>query len=780
MTFLAPSLAIAGLVCVGAPILIHLLTRRRRRPIPWGAMRFLLEAFRKHRRRLRLEQLALLACRCLLVALIGLALGKPIFGAAANLAEQPVDLFLLIDNSLTSQAVGPRGEADLTASVKKAKELLKQLDPTRGDRAAVVMLTAPNSDEVALSSDLASVGKVLDGVIATESRADVPAALSRVAHMSGADDRSTPGERTEAQRSRRVIAILSAFRAGIGDVTPITPSGSELDGVSIAALRPAADDATNVSITGIQPLRPLLISESGAGGNPGGNQVQITMQRRGEALGAGTTSVRVFVRGAALTDTGAAPAGATAVVRWQPAQSAATLIVPLETPSDILRGGLSSVAIVAGTDADAIPGDNVFTLPASAMRSARIALVAPSSSFTADQSIDAFSAARWLRLALEPSSDRLAAEPASGMAIVEVDGAAVSRSGLAGYDAAVIPAPDTLDDAGWARIGQFVQAGGVLLVSPPASVSVHLWTDAFVKATGVDWSIAREARAYDTPVGIAPRPSGAANTGDLLSLLDAELDDLSKGIHVDRVLPITPGPGAAAPLLALTDGSALLVAGTPDSGAPRKNGAPLQTGRRGVVIMLAAAPQLSWTDLPAKPLMVPLVQELLRQAIGRSQETYASVAGAPLAAPPDAESLSPLDDPSGPTLRPDPQTPVRRRGLWRAMNSRGSTVGLVAVNADASAGDTRPLSEAEITAWLRPAAGPGSFSFLGEGLGGEDSSLVNGASAGGSSGARVSAADAGRISMLLLLGALGVGLLEIGLARWFSHADDAANAGATA
>jgi len=54
----APS-AVAGMGCLGAaaaPILIHLLSRRRHRETDWAAMRFLGEALRKNARRMRLEQ----------------------------------------------------------------------------------------------------------------------------------------------------------------------------------------------------------------------------------------------------------------------------------------------------------------------------------------------------------------------------------------------------------------------------------------------------------------------------------------------------------------------------------------------------------------------------------------------------------------------------------------------------------------------------------------------------------------------------------------------------
>jgi hypothetical protein len=52
------------------PIIIHLLNRRRFRIVIWAAMKFLLAAQKQNTRRMRLEQLLLLAVRVLLVLLI--------------------------------------------------------------------------------------------------------------------------------------------------------------------------------------------------------------------------------------------------------------------------------------------------------------------------------------------------------------------------------------------------------------------------------------------------------------------------------------------------------------------------------------------------------------------------------------------------------------------------------------------------------------------------------------------------------------------------------------
>ena len=56
MTLLAPGLAIAGILAAAVPIVIHLLLRRRRRPVEWAAMSLLMQAVRRHRRRARIER----------------------------------------------------------------------------------------------------------------------------------------------------------------------------------------------------------------------------------------------------------------------------------------------------------------------------------------------------------------------------------------------------------------------------------------------------------------------------------------------------------------------------------------------------------------------------------------------------------------------------------------------------------------------------------------------------------------------------------------------------
>src|SRR5690606_40054392 len=84
MSFLAPAL-LTGLVLASAPIIIHLLNRRRFLRVDWGPMKYLKLTLKSNRRRLRLEQWLLLAVRTLAVVMLFLAVARPV-GSAANLA----------------------------------------------------------------------------------------------------------------------------------------------------------------------------------------------------------------------------------------------------------------------------------------------------------------------------------------------------------------------------------------------------------------------------------------------------------------------------------------------------------------------------------------------------------------------------------------------------------------------------------------------------------------------------------------------------------------------
>src|ERR1041385_1430375 len=100
MSFLNP-IMLGALAAVSVPIIIHLLNRRKFQKVVWAAMRFLNISVEQNQRRMRIEDLILLALRCLLLALLALALARPALKTASGdfFGQSKVTGAIILDNS---------------------------------------------------------------------------------------------------------------------------------------------------------------------------------------------------------------------------------------------------------------------------------------------------------------------------------------------------------------------------------------------------------------------------------------------------------------------------------------------------------------------------------------------------------------------------------------------------------------------------------------------------------------------------------------------------------
>lgn len=113
-----------GLAAGAIPIVIHLLHRRRYQTVPWAAMRFLLAATKKQSRRMKIEQLLLLAVRTMIVLLIALALSRPTAETLGEYfqTEGPKHRIIVIDATF-SMGYAPSGKTRF----ERAKELARTI-----------------------------------------------------------------------------------------------------------------------------------------------------------------------------------------------------------------------------------------------------------------------------------------------------------------------------------------------------------------------------------------------------------------------------------------------------------------------------------------------------------------------------------------------------------------------------------------------------------------------------------------------------------------------------
>lgn len=102
LIFANPGFLFIAAALISVPIIIHLINRMRFKRIRWAAMEFLLKAQKRTRRRLIIEQLLLLALRCLLIALVGLLVARFV-GCSDNNLGKPNLHIVLLDDTLSTQ-----------------------------------------------------------------------------------------------------------------------------------------------------------------------------------------------------------------------------------------------------------------------------------------------------------------------------------------------------------------------------------------------------------------------------------------------------------------------------------------------------------------------------------------------------------------------------------------------------------------------------------------------------------------------------------------------------
>lgn len=780
MSFLHPALLAAGLGAVLIPILIHILMRRRRQPVRWAAMRFLEQALKSQRRRLRLEQLLLLAARCLVLALLALALGRPLLGDLSALpASGPRTVYLVIDASIASSrpgsGAGTSGPTRLAEHQAQARELLSSLDASRGDKAALLALSGrglwAEASIATPTSQIASVASAVAALTPTDAPADLHAAFERLSALL-----ASPGDGAQPQ-----IVYLGDLLAAQADVSrplaslvPTTASASTPAPVLIVADSGEGTAATNVSLASVEPTRAVLVGKGASSG------VRVTLARSGNLAGPGRTEVR------AQLWTPAGPAGpeSTASVTWAPAQREAQAVLDVASSSaaEATSGSESRLAlrdtfVRVRIDADAIEGDNEAVRVLTARDRLDLALLASPSARgrPGASAIERLGPADWLELALAPVRSNAPDLKVTALDPARAFAGSAARS-LAEFDAALVASPESLDDAGWARLAELLDRGGLVLLMPSTSAGAQLWTDRLA-ALGADWTLPRDPIDLSSTGGegsglaLATTPPPTTNT-TLLATLGPELAELARPVRVRRVLPIRATERGPA-MLSLADGQPFVLASR-------------GKGDRGLIVLLAAPPDLAWSDLPARPLMVPLMQELVRQGVGQASAPISLIAGAPMDLPAGAR-LRKLAWPGGEdaaraSLEPESISPpalVRHRSLWQLVETgvAGERVrGLASVAPGAGLIDPVPGAQA----WLARAFAAEPITAR-ESLAQASRQARANASTGPGGSTETRAADTstappGIAPWLLLAAALLAGV-EMILARRFSHAETSARPG---
>ena len=612
---------LVGLLGAALPLLIHLLNRRRGEVMDWGAMQFL-EPGRRARRRIRLAEILLMAARMGLLGLVVLALARPFWarkataqtdsGVRSELGGPPRDVVLILDVSESMERkIGSESALDRAAGW--ARRFASRCRP--GDSIALVL--AGDGVQRLIDPptyDMAKVDALLDRLKSQRGASDLPAALAEAFRI--LERTKNPGRDvivlTDGQRfawrpgDLGRWALLRTLRQRITVPPRIWSIAFEAGPTSGGPN--ALVERLSVSRSLVTPGLPLEVTADVSNAGPGSFS--------------GTAELVVDAQPASARPqaVGPIPAGGR---------------TPLHFRTSLGEPG-SHVVAIRLTGGEALSAHQGSALPVQVVPAIPVLLV------NGEPGVEPFSGETdFLRAALAPSEDET---PQFRVRVISAD--AFSNRSLDGMKVVVLANVNRISSEQSAALGDFVEAGGGILVAPGDRTEASSYN-------GSGWMPAelgsRKGSASEGKVIAHPAPrtfSGplmiAFGRGEAPALGEADFFAFET---------LVPAAGSA-------------VLGRLDTGEPwlveRSQG-------RGRILVVATAIDAEAGTLPVNPDFVPLAHEWFFQLAGGGDPLLVR-AGEPLvfaleAAPPVEVKALEVETPSG---RKGQAEVVRRGGLASA------------------------------------------------------------------------------------------------------------------
>ncbi len=696
------SMLLWGAALAAVPLVIHLLNRQRHKPMQWAAMRFVIAAYRKTRRRVQMENLLLLLLRMAAVALLAFALARPFTGRLSPLAgftESRRDVILVLDGSAST---GYRESVDTVfdRAVARAREIVRELDGGRGDRVRLILAggyprllswTQPDQASAMLDTLAAPTDEALDlagalGEVLRFAREDAAAAGHESLEIRLLSDmqRRSFAPPTLAGEPSSGVAVPASSGADAPGVPERPALFDQLDELATMGLKvivedlgPSQTQPHNLGIASVKPLGPVL----GAGLPV---DLSVSVQNHGGSAKGG-------VRVALDVDGERRPIAVIDV----PARGRADAIfqVVFKAPGEHV--------LVAHLEGDALAIDDARAEILGVPPPVSVLLVNGAPGATIDEDETGYIAA-----VLEPQADDgsvvLSATAPFEPRVVEPDLLSTNELDLASFDVIWLANVESVSAAAVERLEHQVAAGAALIVSLGDRVIPESYNTRLYRADQSGLLPAELKRRVSVPSrrdGYFRVKSFEESNPALAFFADDRWKPLFTEVPIYEFVAVRPT--ASAHVLATLD----------DDGSH-----PLLVERaydRGHVFLWTTSIDPAWTRLPESPrTLVPLIHELVRYATREAEAPRNVAPGTALSAEalafPHNTQLA-LPDGSRRALdgEPEPLANGRYRlpsvpgkdservGLYR-IEMDGAPALHFAVQLDASEGDLERLSSAEL------------------------------------------------------------------------------------
>lgn len=626
--FSAPLTAL--LIAAGAaaaPIVIHLLNRNRYRVVTWAAMRFLLGAQRKNTRRMRLEQMILLAVRTLIMLLLVAAMASvmpwadafwqrvfPHSGGAASVIGRRTHKVLVLDGSFSMAA-----QAGDSSCFDKARAAAVQLcrESSSGDGFSVILMAAPARRVVPGPSD--DAGKVADEIQALRlphGNADLASTLHAVEDIL----RQSPAkfEEKEVYFFTDLQRSTWTARQSVNPAPMLQKIQSRARTVFVDV---GEDGLSNLAVTGLTLAEPMATTT-------GNTSFRVAIHNYGNEP---RTNVRVqlLVGRARVLATDPPfelrPLGGEKFVNVAAGQDAEPLTFVYRFPAP------GEYAVQVRAEHDALDLDNVRTAVVTVKDSVPVMLVngKPSSDLYGQ-------ATEWLRDALNPFPTGqvpfgLPCRP-KVVSIADFDDAGLGD--LAPYDCVFLCDLKQLTEAETRRLEMHLRSGGGVVFSLGPQVDLELYNRVLYRggkgvlpARLIGRQEAPEKQTftlYADEVNFQRPPLEAfAGDKDRLALLAARFRQYIRSEPAPR--------SPVRKILAFMPDTSGMDRATTRAPLPVNDPALLEWTRyRGRVLLMTSTLNMDWTSWPISPSYLPMMQELLRYAVAGRLREQAVTVGDPL------------------------------------------------------------------------------------------------------------------------------------------------------
>jgi len=464
--FAAPWL-LAGLAFAAAPVIIHLLFRRKHRETRWAAMQFLLVAARQQRRWLQLEEILLLVLRTAIPLLAAIALAGPVWDLPPRqTAGAPTQRILVLDASLSMTAL-VEGQSAWERARQAAVGLVESSQA--GDAWQIVRL-AGRPPFAVISEPAVRVAPVLEELRAlgpTEERATLAPALEMVKGLLDA---------TPSHFRKEVYLFTDAQRTtwrptAETEREPIRAAMKSIGEKARVIWWEAGAPAGNTAITDLQIAEPNLFTGETL-------EATVTLKRFGPEPATGRKLEWLVNGRLAATQQVDVPTGTDA---------AATFRYPIAVPGD--------VRIEARLPADDLPSDD-RRVAVALVRDAVTALLVDGH----PSGVPFANGTDLLRLALSPpiTGSRSPTDPPRRIQPTVISDGELLSANLANYDVVFLCDVPLLTERDAEVVRQYVAQGGSLVVCLGPQVRAEAYNQAGYR-DGKHWLPARVGDVVGDP-----------------------------------------------------------------------------------------------------------------------------------------------------------------------------------------------------------------------------------------------------------------------------------------